>query len=195
MIRLLGRFSVILSALFALVIGLIHIRPYDSSDLRAIFASEACSRPCWQQIQPGLTTADEALALLQADAWVNNIEHGGDWIRWSWSGQQPALVNSEMPGMMMIENKRVVSVSMQLNAGIGDLQLAFGQPFFTGAGKFTEGVRVHFSYPAQHLTFVLKLACPMGPASFWHNRPEIALNQQSTGGMRYGNHLQFLKRC
>ncbi len=195
MMRLLSRLTVMLTVLFAVMIGLIRTRPYDSRDLRAFFAPENCNRPCWQNIQPGVTTIDEALTLLRADRWVSRVERSANQIHWSWSGQQPALVDSSVPGIMLIERQRVVAVSVQLNAGFGDLQLAFGQPRFTGAGKFSESVRIHFTYPAEHLTFVMQLVCPMGPASFWHSRPEVALNQQAVGGMHYDNHLRFLKWC
>lgn len=195
MLHLLFRSTLTLSVLFTGIIGLIRARPYDGHALQAFFTSASCSRPCWQQIQPGSTTVTEALALLRADSWVEQVEHYDRWIRWSWSGQQPSLVNSAIPGALLIENQRVSLISVSLNVGFGDLQLTFGQPHVAGAGKFRDRVRIHFTYPEQQLTFVVQLACPMGPSAFWNNQPQVALNQRVLGGADYDNHLQFLKRC
>ncbi len=195
MARLLLRSSLVMTAVFVLMIGVIRARPYDGGELRTFFLPENCRQPCWQQIRPGVTTVDEALAILQADTWVSQIERDNRGVNWFWSGRQPALVNADAPGVLLVHNDRVLSVRVQLNAAFGDLQLAFGQPDWTSAGKFRRAVRVQFTYPEDYLTLSLVLECPMSPDSFWRSHPEIALNHMRRVGVEYESNNQFLKRC
>lgn len=195
MVRLLLKSSLVATVVFALVIGVIGSRPYDSRDLRALLLSASCSQPCWQQIRPGVTTVNEALVLLNADLWVSRVEQNGSEIHWFWSGRQPALINASAPGVLLTSNERVLLVRVQLNAAFGDLQLAFGQPRWTSAGKFSRAVRVQFTYPDNYWTLSMVLECPMGPDAFWRSQPEVTVNPLRRAGSIYTSHAQFLKRC
>ena len=149
MMRLLFKFTVVISTVFAVVIVLIRTRPYDNRDLRTFFSMEDCHHPCWQNIRPGSTTVDEAISILEADLWVSNVEQSTNRVLWSWSGEQPTLINADAQGMLIVDGFRVVSVHVPLNASFGDLLLSFGQPDWTSAGKFRHAINIQFTYPSE----------------------------------------------
>src|SRR5690606_25048567 len=74
MFRLLLRPILLLTLLAALTIVLIRAQPYDDSDLRAFLTPpEGCPAPCFMGIRPGVTTVEEAIAILEGHEWVTNL--------------------------------------------------------------------------------------------------------------------------
>ncbi len=70
-IRSLCRAALLLSVVFLLPVLLIRAQPYDDSDLRAFLTPpEDCPAPCFMDIRPGMTTAEEAVSILDAHPWV-----------------------------------------------------------------------------------------------------------------------------
>ena len=63
MIRVLVAPSFLLTLLFALVIGVLHVQPHDNP---AISAFGDCRLPCWHGLKVGVTSADEAVARIHA---------------------------------------------------------------------------------------------------------------------------------
>lgn len=78
-------------ALFTVILLLIRALPHDASQLRALLLPEGCSAPCLMGIRPGITSMDEAAAILQANPWVGHIEkessNFGDTLKWTWNNQ------------------------------------------------------------------------------------------------------------
>ncbi len=95
------RLSLKLTALVAAVligfILLLHAKPYDDPDMRAIFTPGACAMPCFMGIQPGVTLGDKAIFLLQNHDWIDpdslyiapDITRRYIWVTWRWSESKP----------------------------------------------------------------------------------------------------------
>lgn len=59
------KFGGVFTLLFTLCIALIRVQPYDDSELRAFLTPpEGCPAPCFMGIRPGVTTMEEAVAIL-----------------------------------------------------------------------------------------------------------------------------------
>jgi hypothetical protein len=97
--RLMIVFSVLLTCLFALCVGVVCAQPRDDRVLRQfLFAGceNAESAACWGGIVPGETTLYAALARLQEHPWVGVINQQGDgrftYVYWQWNDQHPAFL-------------------------------------------------------------------------------------------------------
>jgi hypothetical protein len=116
--RLLLKSTFALTLLFTTCIGLIRAQPYDDSDLRAFLTPpDGCPMPCFIGIRPGVTTADEAIALLQAseriaEMNVNLHPDSGEItsVRWTWSDA-------------LFENQTQVGGSINFEGGITELAI------------------------------------------------------------------------
>ena len=90
------RFLIITFLLFSATLLLIHAQPYDDHELRELLLPEGCLAPCLMGIRPGVTTMDEAVAILQANKWVAQIKKEsngfGDTIKWTWNNQIPERI-------------------------------------------------------------------------------------------------------
>jgi hypothetical protein len=72
--RLLFSSAILLTLLFAACIGIIRAQPYDNSDLSAFLTPpEGCPMPCFMGIRPGVTTVEEAIAILEAHEWIDTV--------------------------------------------------------------------------------------------------------------------------
>jgi hypothetical protein len=70
MIRLVLVTAPILSLLFALMLIGIHLQSPTSAAVTTVFG--VCAMPCWQGVQPGVTSRENALALLTDMNWQAN---------------------------------------------------------------------------------------------------------------------------
>ena len=165
--------------LFSAVIGVIRARPYDDHDLRAALPDSSG----WQAIQPGLTTADEALRLLEQNAWVGEITRADGEISWSWSGRQAVSVDASQPGQVMLNNDYVTSVQIPLAVGMGDLYLVYGPPLWNSTGRSQHTAYIAMTYPQNHLAVAITARCPLRRAAFWQAHPTLTLQSQPQQGI------------
>jgi len=194
--RLLLKAAFALVIVFTVFISAIRARPYNDSDFRSFFLpAEDCMKPCWQGIRPGMTTISEAVMILEASAWAQNIVVDKRKISWLWQGEYPSTVDTDTPGTMYISNDRVAAIVVPINLAFGDLQVFFGQPRWRSSGKFNHNVSVQFTYPHEYLTMSVRLECPMNMVTFWNAQPEIVMNSMPSAGMPYTTNLEFLKNC
>ena len=144
MIRYLTRWTVLLTLLFLLPVALIRAQPYDDSDLRAFLEPpEGCPAPCFMGIRPGVTTADEAIAILENHAWVEFVwkEYndaltdalgGGPSLpvlaSWKWNATSPQWVNRSITGLLDFEQGRVDRIVVITRMSLGELLLVLGRP-------------------------------------------------------------------
>ena len=136
MYKPLFRLTLFLTIAFVLLIGAIRAQPYDDGELRAFMFPVGCEQPCVTGIQPGVTTRDEAVAILRAHPWVGmiTIETRSARIQWRWNENIPDTIQSEggMGSVTLNEKGLVDSVVIftnyplweyliALNGGIPDL--------------------------------------------------------------------------
>jgi hypothetical protein len=123
----------IIEVMFAVGLFLIHAQPYDEHERYQRFIPDGCTSACFVGIQPGVTTVDEALKLLQASRWISQIDNRtvnnvSGYISWQWSDQKPDWISGTTEGEIWATQKRVVQVMIYGDLLLGDTQLALGLP-------------------------------------------------------------------
>lgn len=127
---------------FATVMLMIRAQPFDNGELRAVLLPENCPAPCFMGIQPGVTTAEEAVKLLEASGWVESTVYDPKLplIRMTWNNRSPAWLNNDgsYNGSVMWVTKGVVDAFMlDTSLTLSDFLLAVGPP---------EGQRITLNY-------------------------------------------------
>ncbi|MEO8393951.1 MAG: hypothetical protein ABI700_13250 [Chloroflexota bacterium] len=196
MIGLLLRAIFVLVLAFALALGVIIVQPEDAA-LRAFFAPPDCAAPCFLGIRPGVTTVDQALALLQASSWVRGINTAESEspahaqtntnIYWGWTGQQPDFVFDlaafTLP-YMHIRNGIVQYIRLVTRIPYGDAWLSLGVPS-TGTLTVRNPNSANFvylhsaGYFGGKLVFDTEVTCPVTPAAFWNASVSISYSDGS----------------
>ncbi len=132
MIALLLRGIALLLGLFTLAVGAIIAQPRDDAAMRAFFAPEDCAAPCFLGIRPGVTTHDQAVAILRANPWVEDVSGGADSISWRWNGQQPDFVSSLHTNILLAHvefaDGVVSTIRVQTTTRWADFYFLFGRP-------------------------------------------------------------------
>jgi hypothetical protein len=186
MFRLLSFLILVVSALLLLCIQLIQAGAYDPTDVwAALPATTDCQPPCWQQIRPGETPAEAALSLLEQSAWVEVITVGDQFIHWTWSGQQPRLVNAAEPGRLRLEQGRVRSIHVPVHLSLGDLYFLWGHPVWNSTGRSGGKAEIRLAYPAEYLEVAIFVQCPATRADFWHAQLHLTLQSQRPRGIGF----------
>ena len=93
----------IIVVVFAVGLFLIHAQPYNEHERHQRFIPDGCPAACFVGIQPGVTTVDEALMLLQASRWISQVDNRtvnnvSGYISWQWSDQKPDWISRAMQG-------------------------------------------------------------------------------------------------
>jgi hypothetical protein len=136
--RLILFLSVPLSLVFTAAVLLIHAQPYDDPDLRAVITlSDKCHTPCFLDIQPGVTTIDEAISILQNHQWVKTVmamapdRLATQHIYWEWRDDAPAFIQSGKPhsgGSLFVNYGIVQNVEVSTGIPLGTVWLWRGAP-------------------------------------------------------------------
>jgi len=187
-------------AVFSLVITLLTSAAYHNADLRALVNDPTCPTPCWAGIVPGVTTAAEAIALLETHPWIAQVQPSIGKVSFWWNGQQPALFDDTGRAfhgrleLTLIDGvERVVSIVLATRALLGDVQLTLGQPdgltlLAVAASETTRAGVVHLgSYAARGITAFNLLDCGLNVADFWATNTFIAFGTPTLtfGGDKY----------
>jgi hypothetical protein len=181
--RLLSFTAQLLCLIFAVSISLIQKQPYDASALSAVLSmSPMCEKPCWQQIRPGITTAEEAVALLEQNGWVNDLTVYDDSMEWSWSGQQPRLIKSSVPGRLYLRNGRAFEIDIPLDIELGDLYFLYGKPDWNSSGRGQNQAQLNLVYPAEYLSISIVINCPATRSAVWQSQPTVRLQSSPQRG-------------
>jgi len=188
--------TLLLTLLFAACIGVIRARPYDATDLRAFLTpADDCSMPCFIGIRPGVTTLDEAAAILQAHEWVGDITvenypHGDmpwGFVRWNWNGEQPTfLTTPDNPDMQFVRSESgvVADIIVHTSIHLADAWLIYGSPSRAvvdvqpssvyGAQLFNSN-----GYPELGFALLSYRPCPTTLKTFWSAPVFITYHLQS----------------
>jgi hypothetical protein len=119
--------------MFAVCIGLIRAQPYNDAELRDfLLPPERCPAPCWQGIRPGVTTVDEAVAILEATGWFNRFGAGSIFLTAGWDqyGTLPPYVSADSPNGVTLEivDNVIVSIFIETHIPVHRLRLLLGKP-------------------------------------------------------------------
>jgi hypothetical protein len=115
-----------MSLVFSAVALLIQMQPHDNPDLRGFLLSQSCEMPCFMGIQPGVTTVEEAVKLLQTSSWVERVKGdpttlGISAITWTWSENKPAFIRAGSTGLLlshMDDNQRNIIDKVQIDTTV-----------------------------------------------------------------------------
>lgn len=88
--------------MFASLLVLIRAQPYQDGGLSDfLLPPEGCPTPCFMGIRPGVTTMEDAIAILQAHEWVAEVSStaynrlGLQRIEWRWRGDSSPLLEPD----------------------------------------------------------------------------------------------------
>jgi hypothetical protein len=144
MLRCWIRSIVVLTVLCILPVLIIRAQPYDDHELRAfLLPPEDCRAPCFMGIRPGVTTAREALDMLNNHAWVETV-----WIEnnpltegafnyhpdqpaelsWSWERTAPRWININTRGWLSFRRGYVNTMVVDTHLRFGETLLILGKP-------------------------------------------------------------------
>jgi hypothetical protein len=130
---------------FTAIILAIRAQPFDAADLRALLVPTNCPAPCFLGIRPGITTVDNALAILENHAWVTGVDahfisprnptdHYQGWVYWDWKADAPVWFRSASnvlrghAGVFDTLDGLVVDITIVTNIPFGSIRLALGKP-------------------------------------------------------------------
>jgi hypothetical protein len=201
-------------------VAVICAQPYDDADLLAFLTGdEGCSvgeaAPCWAGIRPGVTTLDEARALLQAHPWVGAITENDEplaqYLYWEWNGRQPAYLtpaDDKIPTFMWAQDDIIQFITIPTQITFGDLVLVYGEPEqgvlnVSRLGRqvlmsVRPNARLIAAYQSGHLLLDITLRCPAPPIDVWrapvilglYSSPSllgVALHPYDRAGWIYGS--------
>jgi hypothetical protein len=191
--RPLLKLTFLLILVFAVCIGLIRAQPYDDSELRAFLTPpDGCPMPCFMGIRPGVTTADEALAILETHEWVGEIYtfNNGmtgelDYMNWDWTGKQSNLIQAATDtypniGSLRITDGTVTDINVPTLISLGDIWLLWESQmnFFTlvrGLDEDDPTTLIYYNrFSSHHASIAISTACPYFP-TFWNSAVAITL--------------------
>lgn len=178
MLRLYLRVGIPLFLLLALPMLVIRAQQYNDSRVRELLLNNGCDAPCFLGIQPGITTAEEALALLRASQWVESAsiayrdsDYGGGAV-WSWTKQaspllgkkQGGFVTSPRNGVQVIDLLRITTV-----VASGDAYLTLGISPYTMIGEtgMRDEAYVARFYPEHGISVWSNFRCPSLNDHIW----------------------------
>ncbi|MFN8452562.1 MAG: hypothetical protein U0521_29140 [Anaerolineae bacterium] len=184
MTRLIALLAVGLALAFAAVLAAAQAQPLDD-DLRAfLLPPENCPAPCWEGVRPGVTTLDEAVALLEANPWVGRVVVRQNatftFLYVEWSDQAPAFVenaDSQLPTYLWVRNDIIQLILIPTRIPFGEIWLRLGAPSrgsFAVSGyrhSLTLGNRPNTRHVALYydgqVTVDTRVYCPVSLALFW----------------------------
>jgi hypothetical protein len=156
MTRLICITGVYLSIIFTVALLLIHAQPYDDTELRAfLFPANDCAAPCFMGIQPGVTTIDDALAVLETNAWVGEVYkiNYPSYLSWSWSGLQPTFIDSSKNGEIAAYSGRgVEKIIIPTKFSVIEFWWLYGKPYWQDFGFMENGTAIYdFAFPEKNI--------------------------------------------
>jgi hypothetical protein len=171
MIRLLVRLTLILALLFVVALAATHARPLAPGMTDLFAPSPGCSSGdlCFMGIRPGATTIPQAISLLDASAWVGELDtHIATQVSWTWSGAQPAFIDGSTPGYVLTRSYGAVSViRFKTRYSYADVWLELGTPPTGYALRQADGFLHGVYYPEHSLLAINFTHCPARLIDFW----------------------------
>jgi hypothetical protein len=186
MIPLVLRPAIALALVFAVALAAIRAQSRNDETLRAFLADTACTAPCLMGIQPGVTTPDKAIAILEAHPWVKRVmgeaSSPAPRIFWQWSERAPDFLEKDASGLptsyLYVQDGVIRYIRLQTDLTYGEVRLLMGAP---GSGTFivsspnstTPTYKHSAGYFGGLVVFDTETSCPINPSAFW-NAPIVA---------------------
>ena len=195
----------ILIALNAALIGVVHSEPASDADLRALIVS-SCATSCWQGIEVGVTTREQATRILEANPWVERVYQTTIAVTWRWNGKQPTAINGAKDGLLQITGDIVRQIRIQTLIPFGDVWLMLDRPddaLLVQPLTHLDGYQIAF-YNQAGIQAINSFSCPVTPSVFWSATITLGmgaiwstegLNSRSLNIYRSPGWWTHLRRC
>jgi hypothetical protein len=160
--------TVLLTLSAALIFGM-RGRTADQSTVSSLLLPAAeCAAACWQGIEIGVTTRDEAAALLAAHPWVEQVYQTSVAVTWRWNGSQPALYNGARDGLLQIVGGVVEQIRIPTLIPFGDVWLLLDRPERAQLVRtFSRNTSYQIAHYRVGIQAISAIACPLTPEKFW----------------------------
>ncbi|RMF82246.1 MAG: hypothetical protein D6737_02595 [Chloroflexi bacterium] len=184
-------------ATFGTIIAIIRLQPFDDKGLRTV---EHCREACFMNIAPDLSRIEQAVAIIEAHDWVEAIDgQTGTGLSWFWNGAQPAWIDGDEKGLLVIDLPGRFSLDggpammiIQTNLTFGDVWLTLGPPDSgnaLGIGNNRIGGRTrifnnHIAHYDGRFTAMMPVAC----RPFWR-QPVILVFGLEASTISYGDYM------
>jgi hypothetical protein len=173
MIQPIRKLILLLPLLFAGALAAIHAQPYGDASLRAFLADAACAAPCFIGIQPGVTDLTTLQAILDAHPWIEGYRYArgmaldSGFLSWTWSGAQPAFIDSGIEGKLWVQDARVQWLEVATRFSFGDLWLMQRPDGGHSSPASVEPRRIHHEAGYGQIVARTEVLCPLQPTTFW----------------------------
>ena len=208
MLRFYLRLALLPIILLTAVLLVIRSQPYDDYELRQLLLPTNCPAPCFMGIQPGVTTIDEAVKILEASGWVKRIERitnsSGemDSINWEWNDTASTLLKRNIKNQLRPPYSATASpplveiLDIETNIRAGDIYLSFGESYNTDSGlpgRTTENVAFVLAQYREHNFFISsQVYCPVSRERFLNSETTITwMTPQLISGMTGFSSIDF----
>jgi hypothetical protein len=180
MLWLIVKISLFICAPLVALLGLLRVQPGENAALRGLFMPPpGCSAPCWQGIQLGVTTKDEALTILNNHPWIGQIFIGDTQISWRWSGHQPALLDGQRDGLIGLRGGVARLLRLQTRVQFGEFWALLGRP--DGALLVRPLTRYSafqiVEYEDAAILVISAVNCPATPVDFWSSTATLGMGE------------------
>jgi len=185
MFQTICKLMLIVPLLFAGALLTVHgQRAHD--DVRQFLApTPACAMPCWQGIQPGVTTIDQANALLSANPWIDTVQvvdqPPATYLYWKWSARKPEFAGDPhllIPPLMWGEGGVIQLIFIPTGLAYGEVSLLLGAPLHGSfqVSRYANSVafaalpntRHVATYFGGQVNFDIQVSCPINLDRFWN---------------------------
>ncbi|MDX2159954.1 MAG: hypothetical protein SF162_01390 [bacterium] len=173
-----------LVALFTILILFALHPPPQTGLARAALYPADCAAPCFVGIRPGVTTLDQALAILSQHHWFTDVtveeRRHMQSVHWLWSGTQPSELASPhpiAPPFITVVDGVVRFIYIPTRIAYGDVWRWFGAPdsvrtAMNGRASMTPnpglGTVDHISTYLDHgFEVEVTMTCPFAVEPFW----------------------------
>jgi hypothetical protein len=171
MIRFTLRLALILTLLLSGTLAATHAFPFEAplDDLFTTTPGCRAASRCFMGIHLGSTTIDQAVAALSANPWVGQIDSRMfTQVSWTWSGKQPAFIDSNVPGSATVRDASSISlIRVKTHYTYGDIWLQLGTPEQGYAMRQPDGFVHGVYYTRYSLLAINSLTCPGEINDFW----------------------------
>lgn len=122
---LLARLALILIGVFAAAVGLVLFPRTAGQPPAFLIPPKGCPAPCFMGVRPGVTPAEDAIALLEAQGWDGEIVPRSDFGTgfFIWNGQHPGVGKW---ASLRIEGNIVQFMAIPTRLALGDLLVFYG---------------------------------------------------------------------
>jgi hypothetical protein len=181
MFRVVSGTALLLVVIFGGLGVAILAQPVDDGGLAALLPTADCPAPCLLGLRPGVTTAEEAAAILASHPWVRDdvaALSGDGVLRWKWNGQQPAVFGwGGGYGEVEIRDGTVALIRILTPVPFADFWLLLGRPDKGTLGRARVMPETHLTHRAVYSAYGLELKTVIPRSGdirgFWEAAVEI----------------------